>query len=295
MKILIIGQSVVDSINEDGKISIKPGGIFYSAVAAVSVAEKDNEIFLCTSLTKEHEYLFEEVYRKISKTYIEYRDKIPKVNLTIYQNRERDERYENVTRNLNIPVDKLQKFAGIFINMITGFDITLEQLEHIRKKFDGLIYFDVHTFSRGLDEDGNRRLRRIPGFKKWAACVDIIQANEEELKTVSRKISENEIVRELLFCGVKQVIITKAEKGVLVYFKSEEDIESVYIPAIKVKTRNKVGCGDVFGAVYFYSYIRTKDVNKSLRIANIAAGCSATYSDIKEFSNLKKDVQQRYS
>ena len=117
MKILIIGQSVVDSINEDGKISIKPGGIFYSAVAAVSVAEKDNEIFLCTSLTKEHEYLFEEVYRKISKTYIEYRDKIPKVNLTIYQNRERDERYENVDRkstrlnSSHIPLSRMPSSA----------------------------------------------------------------------------------------------------------------------------------------------------------------------------------------
>ena len=46
----------------------------------------------------------------------------------------------------------LNKFDGIFINMITGFDINQKQIEDVRKKFKGLIYFDVHTLSRGVSE-----------------------------------------------------------------------------------------------------------------------------------------------
>jgi sugar/nucleoside kinase (ribokinase family) len=58
---------------------------------------------------------------------------------------------------------------------------------------------------------------------------------------------------------------------------------------------NKVGCGDVFGAVFFYNYIRKADIIDSLRAANFAAGVSTTYSLITEFKEFKKDVLQRFS
>ncbi len=294
MKILIIGQSVVDNINENGKLTVKSGGIHYSVAGISSFIESDDEVYLCTSISKKDKYLFKEFYRTVKNDFIEYRDNIPTVNLTIHKNKERDERYSHITQNLNLPVDVLNNFEGIFINMITGFDITLEQLNEIRKNYKGIIYFDVHTFSRGLDEDGNRRFRKIPEFKKWAEQVNIVQVNEEELKTLTDKTSEREIVKEVLSYGVKQVIITKAEKGARLYHKPKGELESVYVSAIDVETKNKVGCGDVFGAVYFYNYIRTKDVNKSLKLANTAAGCSAGYSEINEFKKLKRDVQQQY-
>lgn len=295
MKILIIGQSVVDRINQDGTVSVKPGGIHYSVAGINGVADSGDDIYLCTTISKKDEYLFKDFYSKVKQDFIEYREIIPTVNLTIYNDKERDERYANMTDNLNVPLNELNKFDGIFVNMISGFDLTLEQLEEIRKRFGELIYFDVHTFSRGLDEDGNRRFRKIHDFSKWAACVDIIQANEEELKTLSKKSGEREIVFELLNSGVKQVIITKSDRGARIYYKHNGELESIYIPAIKIKTVNKVGCGDVFGAVYFYNYIRTRNVNKSLQIANIAAGCTAIYSNIEDLKSLKNDVQQRYS
>ncbi len=58
---------------------------------------------------------------------------------------------------------------------------------------------------------------------------------------------------------------------------------------------NKVGCGDVFGAVYFYNYIRNKNLIEALTLANIAAGTSTTYSDINDYLNLKADVLARYN
>ena len=295
MKILIIGQSVVDRINQDGNVSVKPGGIHYSVAGVSSFIEDNDQIYLCTTISKKDEYLFKGFYSVVKQEFIGFREKIPAVNLTIHKNRERDERYENITQNLNLPDKDLNLFDGIFVNMVTGYDLNLKQAEYIREKFKGTIYFDVHTFSRGYDENGNRNFRRIPGFDKWAKCVDIIQANEEELKTLSGKSDEREIVRKLLGCGVQQVIITKAEKGVRIYYNQAGELESVFYPAIKIKTVNKVGCGDVFGAVYFYNYIRTRNVNKSLQIANVAAGCTATYSNINDFKNLKNDVQQRYS
>jgi len=150
-------------------------------------------------------------------------------------------------------------FDGILINMVTGFDITLEQLKDIRKNYKGMIYFDVHTFSRGLDDNMQRYFRVIPDFKEWASNVDIIQVNKNELKTLTEKETEEGIIKEVLSYGIKYLILTLEDNGAKIFFKEDDAVKSIYEPAIKVDLKNKVGCGDVFGAVFFYSYISQKE------------------------------------
>lgn len=295
MNLLIIGHSVVDRISYKGNEELKPGGIFYSTIALRYLAERDEEIFLCTSMCKKEEYLFKDIYEMVDKEYVQYVDNIPTVKLNVYDDKERDETYSNIVQNLTLPMNELNKFDGIFINMITGFDINLKQMEEVRKEFNGLIYFDVHTFSRGVRDDMKRNFRRIPAFDKWAKNIDILQVNEEEIQTISDNKNEIDIVREMFSYGIKILIVTKAEQGARAYFIEENEIKSVFISAIKVKVLNKVGCGDVFGAVFFYNYIRKADIIDSLRAANFAAGVSTTYSLITEFKEFKKDVLQRFS
>ncbi len=295
MKLLITGQSVVDRISYKGNEELKPGGIFYSTIALRYLAEQNDEIFLCTSMCKKDECLFKDIYEKVNTKYVQYVDNIPTVKLTIYDDKEREETYSHITQNLVLPLNGLNKFDGIFINMVTGFDINLKQMEEIRKEFNGIIYFDVHTFSRGVSDDMKRNFRRIPGFDKWAKNIDILQVNEEEIRTISDEKNEVDIVKEMFSYGIKILIITKDEHGARAYFIEENEIKSVFIPAIKVKVLNKVGCGDVFGAVFFYNYIRKGDIIDSLTAANLAAGVSTMYSLITEFKNLKKDVLQRFS
>lgn len=295
MNLLIIGHSVVDRINYKGNEELKPGGIFYSTLALGYLAEQDDEIFLCTSMCKKEEYLFKDIYEIVDKEYIQYVDNIPTVKLNVYDDKERDETYSNIIKILTLPMNELNKFDGIFINMITGFDINLKQIEEVRKEFNGLIYFDVHTFSRGVRDDMKRNFRRIPAFDKWAKNIDILQVNEEEIQTISDNKNEIDIVREMFSYGIEILIVTKAEHGARAYFIEENEIKSIFISAIKVKVLNNVGCGDVFGAVFFYNYIRKADIIDSLRAANIAAGVSTTYSLITEFKEFKKDVLQRFS
>jgi sugar/nucleoside kinase (ribokinase family) len=295
MKLLITGQSVVDRISYKGNEELKPGGIFYSTIALRYLAEQDDEIFLCTSMCKKNEYLFKDIYHMVDTEYVHYVDNIPTVKLTVYDDKERDETYSNITQNLALPMNDLNKFDGIFINMITGFDINLKQMEEVRKEFNGLIYFDVHTFSRGVSDDMKRNFRRIPGFDKWAKNVDILQVNEEEIQTISDEKEEIDIVLEMFSYGIRLLIVTKDEHGARAYFMEENEIKSVFISAIKVKVLNKVGCGDVFGAVFFYNYIRKTDIIDSLMAANFAAGISTEYSLITEFKEFKKDVLQRFS
>jgi len=44
--------------------------------------------------------------------------------------------------------------------------------------------------------------------------------------------------------------------------------------------KNKIGCGDIFGATFFYSYIGTHDIKQSLYIANKAGAYAASTSEL---------------
>ena len=102
--------------------------------------------------------------------------------------------------------------------MISGFDISLEDLKSIRRKYDGDIYLDVHTLSRGLDEDNNRKFRPVPDAEGWLNSVDIVQVNESELLTITDGNSEQERVEEVLNLHPHTLIITMGNKGVKMFY-----------------------------------------------------------------------------
>lgn len=293
MSFLIVGHSVVDKIIDKSKISIKPGGIIYSVISILSQLEEKDELFLCSAIDESSEPLFKEIYDQVEKKYLQYVDSIPEVELIIEETGERKEKYSTIINNLTLPTEGLNQFDGILINMITGFDISLTQLQQLRKNFSGLIYFDVHTLSRGVEKGLERNFRLIESFNRWSECIDILQTNERELLTLSEKTNEIEIIEELFSTGIIQIIVTRAEKGATVYLNENDVIKKYHEDAIKVKLVNKVGCGDVFGAVYFYNIIKNKNVTLTLKYANLCAGISTTYSDTEDYLNLKKDADEQ--
>ena len=292
MNFLVIGHSVVDEIFEKHSNTIKPGGIYYTVISLLSLVESKDKIFLCTNTAEGNPDLFGFVYNQVENTFIRKVKSIPFVKLVISENGERKETYTELDENLILPEEDFDLFDGILINMITGYDVSLNELNELRKNFDGLIYFDVHTLSRGVDNNLERNFRRIKNFDLWTECIDILQANESELQTLSDKGKEIEIVEELLSYGIKQVLITRSDRGATVYFLDNKSVVRIDEIALKVKSMNKVGCGDVFGAVYFYNYIKNKNVKLALEKANLYAGIATTYNNEKDFFNLKNDADE---
>ncbi|MBT8379227.1 MAG: carbohydrate kinase family protein [Ignavibacteria bacterium] len=293
MNFLVIGHSVVDKIYDGNRLQIKPGGIFYTVVSLKSFLENGEKLFVCTTVDETNYNLFSFIYDYVETDYLKFVPCIPIVNLRLKTETEREEVYENVTESIEMDISNLNRFDGILINMITGFDISIKQIQQLRKNFNGLIYFDVHTLSRGLDENMNRNFRPIPEFGKWAESIDILQTNEFELKTLNLKSNETDIIEELFKYGIKQIIVTKADRGSNLYFTEQGKVKLIKCKAVQIESINKVGCGDVFGATYFYYYIKNKNANNALLIANTAAGICTKYFKEKDFFNLKEDVREQ--
>lgn len=267
MNLLVIGHSVLDFISDGGNKKISPGGIYYTIKTLNRIKQLNDKLFLCTQMDEENNNHFNDEFDKVNQIYIEKVDSVPKVHLNLFKDKERHEKYENITNNISLQLNHSDAFDGILINMITGFDITVEQLKSVRDNFKGIIFMDVHTLSRGLGEDYKREFRLIPDFHKWANCLDIIQVNQDELFTISSLKSELKIADELFGLGVKVLSVTKGKAGAKVFQKSNNEILSYFISAKKIDNPNVIGCGDVFGASFFYSYIKNKNVVQSLRDA----------------------------
>src|SRR4030065_53912 len=175
-------------------------------------------------------------------------------------------------------------YVQVLINMISGYDISLDQLKRLRKNYSGMIYFDVHTFSRGLDENGHRIFRRIADFNEWAQCIDILQTNESELLTLSDKKEEAEIVDELFSYGINQIIITKAERGATVFFREHK----------LVKNRILItGSNGMLGqrAVQFYSSKENIELlATSVEEKSVVDFVEYISSDIKDRDSIKKVI-----
>ncbi|NMB82874.1 MAG: hypothetical protein GYA14_13765 [Ignavibacteria bacterium] len=268
MKILLIGHSIIDKIDKGDLIKISPGGIYYSLIGFLTAKKASDQLFLLTGYNKSSYHYFENLYSKVSLNYSNEIESLPEVKLEIPKNEERIETYSNLSSELNIDkVDNWNFFDGILINMITGFDISLEKLKVIRENFSGKIYFDLHTLSRGVNENLKRDFRPVPNAADWISNIDILQCNESELKTLSPTTDEKDIIKFVLETGVKYLIVTRGEKGAEIYFKKNNHLDLLKKPASNVNVVNKIGCGDIFGAVFFYNYLCHGNIDISLENA----------------------------
>ncbi len=291
MKLLIIGHSVEDHLHREGKDFIQPGGIYYTASAVNAVKNKEDEIYLCTSIEKNNCNLFADVYDQLNQSLFQEVQSIPKVHLTIHSHKERDEDYENLVETLLLPEIDFNMFDGILINMITGFDISLEQLKKLRAKYTGIIYFDVHTLSRGVGKRLHREFRIIPQFNEWAENLDFIQANNFEIFSLGNYKSEFEAAADLLKKENQSLIVTKDEAGARLYSNQKGELISIFNNAVKVKINNRIGCGDIFGAVFFYTYIKNRNLYQSIAEANRAAAAAVSFNDVNDLKNLSEQME----
>ncbi len=267
-KILAIGHSVLDKIHAGDKTETKPGGIHFSALGFIA-SEFQSEVSLLTTFTKENEKYFAEAYSQVKLIPGYISEQMPVNHLYVYNDKERDEVYEYIPEPLDIArAGNLNNYDAIYLNMISGFDVTLNTLKEMREKFDGIIYLDVHTLSRGVYKNNKRKLRVIPDGMKWIAQADFAQVNETELKMLSEELTENEIVKEFFEKGGKGFVVTRGKEGVKGYHEKNGEIEMLELKAEFPSEKPCVGCGDYFGASFISAYLHTRDFVSALKYAN---------------------------
>ncbi|HET7471177.1 MAG TPA: carbohydrate kinase family protein [Gemmatimonadales bacterium] len=158
---------------------------------------------------------------------------------------------------------------ALYLNFISGFELTLGTAQALRQGFHGPIYADLHSLFLGMHHDGIRVLQPLADPAAWFACFDAVQLNEDEMRQLSP--DPLSLSAQALGAGTSLLVVTLGPKGAayvaaqgfdgweidgptvrsparLSVRPSDRPIRTALIPAPRVDALDPTGCGDVFGA-----------------------------------------------
>ncbi len=299
MLITVVGHICLDVIHHaDGSESQGYGGIFYSLAALANIADSNTKIFPVFGVgSKDYTQLIERLsaYKNVDTSGIYKTDgHTNQVHLYYQDNNHRIECSKDIAKP--IPFKKIKPYLDtnmILINMISGFDITLETLDEIRmtvREEKIPVVLDVHSLSLGINEDGKRYRRLIPDWRRWLFMLHTVQMNEEETAGLANeKPDEEYLIKQITALNTNNVIITRGSKGCTLFRDEHKHIERFDFEGIETeRTLDSTGCGDVFAAAYCAKYIRAKDEKISTEYANEVAAMNATFKSSNEIDRLSK-------
>ncbi len=302
-RIGIIGQPCIDEIiSPSGEMTEQAlGGILYS-YAALERAVRESFVdvkFLPLSWTSTPDreiilplYSLLHHFKDLSKLF-PTESLTNRVRLVYSDEAHRTEHCPNILPPMTAEelswVD-LASLDGLFINMISGFDISLETLKWIRGQTKAYIHLDVHALVLGkLSEDENKP-RKISGvrlWREWMMNVDSIQMNETETDWFAAPeiTNEKQLLAEIRRLSdehgsPKTVVVTRAERGATSFDFKHEKIWNK--EPNKKAIVNTTGSGDVFGALYTLTKTLGTTEQEALWHAETWAGWNTELQSLEE-------------
>ena len=167
---------------------------------------------------------------------------------------------------------------AIYLNFISGFEMTLGTAQALRQGFKGPIYADLHSLFLGMQQDGTRVLQPLPDAAEWFGCFDFVQLNEDEMRQLSP--DPLSLAAVALDAGVSLLTVTLGPKGVAYVAAPGFDglaVQSALIPPPLIEALDPTGCGDVFGAAAVARLLAGDPVETALRQATAMAARNAAF------------------
>jgi sugar/nucleoside kinase (ribokinase family) len=180
----------------------------------------------------------------------------------------------------------LRDLDALYINLISGFELDLATARLIRQHFKGPIYCDLHSLVLGVEPDGLRTYRPLPGVAAWCECFDLLQVNEDELAMLAP--DGLALAATAIGAGVRNLLVTLGRRGVVYFaeagFAGIADLRARPRAGAPLRTElvaatparvdgegDPTGCGDVLGATYFSRLLAGDIMSVALRRALDAA------------------------
>jgi sugar/nucleoside kinase (ribokinase family) len=164
----------------------------------------------------------------------------------------------------------VQDLDALYVNFISGFELTLETAQLLRRGFPRFIYADLHSLFLGKEADGTRVPQPLPQAPAWFGCFDAVQLNEEEM----RQLGDDPLATaaDALGQGCATLCITLGSRGAA-YFTGRP-IRTARIPPDDAAPTggDPTGCGDVFGGAVAAGLVAGTSLEDALREATRLAG-----------------------
>lgn len=318
MKLAVIGEPCMDYIYRGDTSTEKQfGGILYSLVSLAVIAGKSAEVFPVMNLGEdEYENVtgFLSKFANINNKYINksehktrvvslfYKDRTSVLNVSTKKTYDREENSTEPTPPVKYEQIEslLPHLDGILVNMVSGVDIQLDDLQKIRNSFGGYIHMDVHNLVMQTFSDGARKQMPVKNWREWTSVSDTLQMNESELAILTGdNVTEYETAEKILSNGRTQALaVTRGRQGVSLYRMTKKnatgevynELDKTDVPMIESPGFiDSTGCGDVFAASFFYKNCENTEIDyeKALRFGNRMASINASLHGVEDLPKLK--------
>ncbi|HET7275068.1 MAG TPA: carbohydrate kinase family protein [Longimicrobiaceae bacterium] len=180
---------------------------------------------------------------------------------------------------------------ALYVNFISGFELTLVGAQELRSSFRGPIYADLHSLFLGDAGDAPRKERQLENAREWLACFDAVQVNVDECRLLAGHNGWEHYAREALDRGLSIFVTTCGADGASYIGRGlRSDLPlgfaglasgTAAVPGGPVQG-DPTGCGDVWGSVFFCGLLAEYGADGALHRANIAAAQKARSANIRE-------------
>lgn len=298
-KIGLIGHPVVDEIHPvKGKIISGYGGVYYNATILSHLLKDEGIIYLISKVGYDIHDDFKIRMRTLGNINTENLIKVNRINnkvkLKFYTKFERKEYSTYVLPSLDEEeIENITDYDLILINFVSGRELKWETLHSIRKKYEGIIFIDIHSLLMGFGKKGERQIKKRGNWLKWIKLSNIIQMNHFEAEVVAKQKfkSDNEIVNfaKSLLTGYTEIsIITLGERGSIIAFKEKNKLYWEKVRAFNYNDcSHSTGCGDAFSAGFVINYLTTYDPLKASTFGSKVGGFKAALNSSNQLEKFK--------
>ncbi len=279
----VIGSVNRDTIvTDDGTLTQSYGGVLYTALALAYLGRRRVETWLFGKIGED---VRDEVCRILADAPNVRVDGLKAVAQRNYRTHIRyladgskQERLAGAIEPLG-PQDlqpPLPQLDGLLVNFITGFEISREALESLKRVVRGPVIIDIHSLTLGRKADGSRFWRRPEDWKDWVKLSDIVQMNVDEAAVLHGGFSSQDFLSEfglkLLEMGPRAAVFTRGAEGVFAVYRGARGTEQLHVSASHPEQAvDPTGCGDVFLAGLGAHFCTTGDFESAIRFATKAA------------------------
>jgi sugar/nucleoside kinase (ribokinase family) len=157
----------------------------------------------------------------------------------------------------------VQDLDALYVNFISGYELSLETAQLLRRGFPRFIYADLHSLFLGKAPDGTRVPQLLPQAPAWFGCFDAVQLNEDEMQALGDDPLST--AADALGHGCKTLCVTLGSRGAA-YFTGSP-VRTARIPPDDAAPLDgdPTGCGDVFGGTVAAALVGGATLEDALR------------------------------
>ncbi len=151
----------------------------------------------------------------------------------------------------------------VVANLIWGKELTPELLRVMGAR-GAPIVLDIQSLVLTFEKGPGRGYRNIPAWREWAAPVQVLKGNEEEVRWFAGEKGRfardlRDVLLALLDAGPNVAIATHGTSGASIAWREDGERLFAEIPAVPipaVERADSTGCGDAFTSGYVLGMLR---------------------------------------